>query len=348
MVSAMTESELTIIGAGPMGLELAVAVKRAGLDYLHLEASQIGQTMYQWPPLTRWFSSSERIAIAGVPIPNVDQSKCTREEYLAYLRSVAIQFDLQIRTYEPIEALAQSDRGFTMRTRTLAGESNAYSSKYVVLCTGGTAHPNRLDITGEDLPHVSHWLEDPHKYFGRRVLIVGGRNSAVEAALRLYHAGARITISYRGEAFPGRVKYWLKPEIEDLIARGTITAHFRTLPTQITPSHVTCRPVAGDGAAFEVPADFVLLMVGYAADMSLFRMAGVELTGDREVPTFDHNTMETNVPGLFVAGTACAGTQRSGVRVFLENCHVHADRIVAAITGAPPPPTPPPLTLPEA
>ncbi len=184
-------------------------------------------------------------------------------------------------------------------------------------------------------------------YFRRRVLVVGGRNSAVDAALRLFHAGASVALSYRGEAFPDRVKYWLKPEIENLCQTGRIAAHFKTVPTLITESHVELRPVAG-GEPFDVPADFVLLMVGYVADMGLFRMAGVELSGDREVPTFDEQTMETNVPGLYVAGTATAGTQQSGVRVFLENCHVHADRIVASITGAPPPPTPEPEGLPEA
>lgn len=342
-----TTTNLAIIGAGPMGLELAVACKRARIDYVHLEARQIGQTMYRWPPMTRWFSSSQRISIAGVPIQSVSQSKCTREEYLAYLRSVVLQFDLAIRTYEPVVDLARDGDGFTLETTTLAGSTRSYAAKHVVLTTGGMARPNRLGIPGEDAPHVSHDLEDPHKYFRRRVVVVGGRNSAVEAALRLYHAGAEVTISYRGEAFPRRVKYWLLPEIEHLIETGLIRGHFLTALAAITPSHVVLEPASG-GKAFEVDADFVLLMTGYVADMELFRMAGVKLRGEREVPAFDEQTMETNIAGLFVAGTATAGTQRSGVRVFLENCHVHADRIVAALTGGPPPPTPPPVSLPEA
>lgn len=330
-----------------MGLELAVALSRAGIDYVHLEATQIGQTMYWWPPMTRWFSSPERIAIAGVPIQSVSQEKCTREEYLAYLRSVVLQFDLEVRTYERVDQLSRGDGGFVLQTTTLAGDGRMVRARRVVLTTGGTARPVRLDIPGEDLPHVSHYFEEPHKYFRRRVLVVGGRNSAVEAALRLYHCGARVAMSYRGEAFSDRVKYWLRPEIQHLIKTGGIAGHLGTMPVEITPRHCVLRPAAG-GDTFGVPADFVLLMVGYVADMSLARMAGVELSADRQVPAFDEQTMQTNVPGLYVAGTATAGTQRSGVRVFLENCHVHAERIVAALTGGPPPPEPAPVELPEA
>ncbi|MHC4219695.1 MAG: NAD(P)-binding domain-containing protein [Planctomycetota bacterium] len=343
----MKTHEVALVGAGPLGIELAIALQRAGIDYVHLEGGQVGQTMYRWPPLTRWFSSSERISIAGVPIQSVSQEKCTREDYLAYLRSVVLQFDLDIRTYERVIELGRRDDGFALTTRAMAGQTHEYSARRVVLTTGGMAVPNRLGIRGEDLPHVSHALEDPHKYFGRHVLIVGGRNSAVEVALRLHHVGAHVTLSYRGTKLPDSVKYWLRPEIEYLVGTGRITAHFGTEPKLIQPGHVELRSVDGGGHV-RIPADFVLMMTGYTADMSLFGMAGVELEGDRQVPRFDPATMETNVPGLFVAGTAVAGTQQSGTRVFLENCHVHVDRIVASITGSPPPPDPQPETLVEA
>ncbi len=343
----MTGTEVIIVGAGPLGLELAVALKRAGIDFVQLEAGQIGQTVLDWPTMTRWFSSSERIMIAGVPVQSVSQEKCTREEYLAYLRGVVMQFDLDVYTYERVLGINRKDDLFTVTSRAWVGKICKRAARYVVLTTGGMATPNRLDVHGEDLPHVSHWMADPHTYFRRRVLIVGGRNSAVEAALRLYHAGTEVSISYRSAAFPNRVKYWLRPEIEYLVQTGRIKAHFETVPIVILPEHVELRPVGG-GRHIQVPVDFVLLMVGYVADMSLFRQIGVELSGDRDLPVYDEQTMQTTVQGLFVAGTATAGTQRSGVRVFLENCHVHVDRIVAAITGNPPPPTPEPVTLPEA
>jgi thioredoxin reductase (NADPH) len=343
----MGDHSVAVVGAGPLGIELAVGLKRAGIDYVHLEGGQVGQAMFRWPPLTRWFSSSERISIAGVPIQSVSQEKCTREDYLAYLRSVVMQFDLDIRTYERVIELARGDDGFTLTTRTMAGQTREYGARHVVLTTGGTAEPNRLGIRGEDLPHVSHWLDDPHKYFRRRVLVVGGRNSAVEAALRLHHVGAHVSMSYRGKAFPRSIKYWLRPEIEHLVQTKRITCHFETEPILIHPARTELRPLGG-GRRLEVPADFVLLMTGYLADMSLFRRAGVELEGERQVPRFDETTMQTNVPGLFVAGTATAGTQQSGVQVFLENCHVHVDRILAALTGGPPPVEPEPETLVEA
>jgi thioredoxin reductase (NADPH) len=336
-----------IVGAGPVGVELAVALKRAGIDWVHLEAGQIGAAMLAWPPATRWFSSPERIAIAGVPIQSTDQTKCTREEYLAYLRTVVLQFDLPIRTFEWVESIQREAGRFQLTTRKTNGTTDTIGATNVILSTGGMTRVNRLDIPGEDLPHVSHQMDDPHCYFRKRVLIVGGRNSAAEAALRLHRAGAQVVSSYRGDALGESVKYWLRPELELFIKKKTIESHFRTEPIEITPNAVMLRSI-DDGQTFQVECDFVLLLTGYLADMSLFREADVELVGNREVPVFDESTMETNVPGLYVAGTATAGTQQSGVRVFLENCHIHVDRIVAALSGATPPATPVPVELPEA
>lgn len=348
----MIQTDVIIIGGGPMGIELAVALKRQGIVYLHFEAKQVGQTMFWWPPQTRWFSSNDRISIAGVPLQTVDQMKATREDYLRYLRSIVQQFDLRICTFEPVVRIEPVDGGFIVHTRPAAGE-RSYRSKYVVLATGGTAQPRKLGVRGEGLPHVSHYVEDPHKYFRRRVLIVGGRNSAVEAALRIHQVGAEVTISYRRGEFNARsIKYWLYPEITGLIKEGKIKDYFNTVVTEITPAEVELAPSSGEppqpgaGGHFRLPADVVLLLVGYVADMSLARMAGVELRDENEVPVFDETTMQTNVPGLFISGTATGGTQ-DRYRIFLENCHIHIDRIVAAIMGAAPPPTPQPLAQPE-
>lgn len=332
----MEHTDVAIIGAGPIGLELAVALKRASIDYLHFDKHQIGQMIYWFPPQTRFFSSCDRISIAGIPLQTQDQSKATREEYLAYLRTVVGAFDLDVRTYEPlVDVEPLPEGGFRFKTRPPGGERD-YRADRLVLATGGTARPKPLGIPGEDLDHVSHYFRDPHIYFRKRVLVVGGRNSAVEAAIRCYHVGAKVAVSYRGGHFDkDRVKYWLLPEINGRIERGEIEGYFNTRPRSIRHTHVTLAPVEG-GDPFEVEADFVLLMVGYEADMSLFRKAGVELEEPGEKPRFDEKTMETNVPGLYVAGTAVAGTQET-YKVFIENCHIHVDRIVAAITGAPPP-----------
>jgi thioredoxin reductase (NADPH) len=200
----------------------------------------------------------------------------------------------------------------------------------VVLATGGTARPRLPYVPGEDLPHVSHYFRDAHEYFGKKLVIVVGKNSAVEAALRCHNAGAQVTLVHRREKLPEKsIKYWLLPEINGLCEAGKIAGCFETVVKAITPSEVVTE---GPGGAQRIEADFVLLLVGYEADMSLCRMAGVELVGNGQKPVFDEKTMETNVAGVYVAGTATAGTQE-GFKVFIENSHVHVERILGEILG---------------
>jgi thioredoxin reductase (NADPH) len=351
----MTRTEVAVAGAGPIGLEIAVALKRAGIDYLQFDAKQIGQTISWFPPQTRFFSSNERIAIAGVPLQTFDQNKATREQYLAYLRGVVQQFDLQIKTYEPLAGVERRDGGFVLHTRAAGGPSH-YWARRLILVTGGTDHPRRLNIAGEDLPHVSHYFQDAHTYFRKRLLVVGGKNSAVEAALRCHQAGAFVSISYRRAALPEKsIKYWLLPEIHSLIESGKMPVYFRTMPAEITPTTVRladCDSLSASGrpnvsaASRTIAVDFVLLLTGYEQDNALLRLAGIELRGDCQAPLFNEQTMETNVPGLYVAGTAVGGTQDK-YTVFIENCHVHVERIMAAITGTSAPAAPPQIAMPE-
>ena len=247
MPSESLSHEVALIGAGPIGLEIAIALKAAGVDYIHFEAAQVGQTIYAFPPATRFYSSNERIAIAGVPLQTVDQGKCTREAYLTYLRSVVQQFDLPIRTYEPVEAIQRVGAEFHLRTRTIAGVASQWRTRKIILATGGTARPRQLGIPGASSPHVHHVFADPHVYFRKRLLVVGGRNSAVEAALRCHHAGAHVALSYRRDRLdPTHIKYWLLPEINALIDLGHLDAHFGTLPESITPTHVVLRAIEPD------------------------------------------------------------------------------------------------------
>ena len=330
----MESTDVIIVGAGPIGLELAVALKQAGVDYLQFDAKQLGFTISWYAPQTRFFSSAERIAISGVPLFTVDQSKATREEYLAYLRGIAVQFQLKINSYEPVVDIRQEARGFTVSTQPQGGQKT-YSCRRLVLATGGTDRPRPLGIPGETLPHVSHYFKDPHTYFDRRLMIVGGKNSAIEAALRCHHAGAHVAISYRRDKLPERhIKYWLTPEIRGLISAGRVESYFQSEPVAITPTHVTLRRGgAAGGETFDVPADFVLALTGYEQDDRLFKLAKLELAADCNAPKFDERTMETSVPGIYVAGTAIGGTQDK-YSVFIENCHVHVERIVAAVTGS--------------
>lgn len=341
----VSKTDVLIVGAGPIGLELAVALKQMGVDYLQLDAGQVGQTISWYPRQVKFFSSPERIAIAGVPLATSDQEKATREQYLAYLRGIVQQFGLQVRTYERVAGVTPNEDGFTVLTHR-GTEQRQYQAKHVVMAVGDMHHPRMMGIPGEDLKHVSHYFDEPHRYFAQKLLVVGGRNSAVETAIRCARAGAHVTLSYRQASFDDKsIKYWLLPEIMALIKSGQITYLPNTVPTRICESHVRLVPTDDRGAPItsanaepiDVPTDFVLLLTGYRMDTTLLEQAGVELVGENCGPKLDTDTMMTNVPGLYVAGTAAAGTQKK-FSLFIENCHPHVTKIVRSITGQEPPP----------
>jgi thioredoxin reductase (NADPH) len=331
--------DVAIVGGGPIGLELAVALQEVDIDYLLFEAHQIGHTISTWPRHTHFFSTAERIAIAGVPIPVNEHDHITGEQYLAYLRAVVQQFGLRINAYERVVTLKRSETGFRIGTETRTGE-RAYRSQYVVLATGDMGKVKEMGIPGENLPHVTHLLDDPHRYFGQRLLVVGGGNSALEFAARCWRAGAEVTVSYRRAQFnPLFVKARLIEDFETLTRETKIKFLPRTVPIEISPTHVTLAPtrscLATDGDRTRHRADFVLLCTGYEADMGLFEQAGVTLEGPEQVPRFEPNTMETDVPGLFVAGTAANGN-RSRHKLFIETTHHHVRKIVRKISGREP------------
>ena len=344
----MIETDVLLIGAGPIGIELAVALKARGIRYVHLDADQIGSTIAWYAPQTHFFSSPERIAIAGVPLQTVDQTKATREEYLNYLRAVVLQFNLEIETFERVMSLRKNADGWFDASSVRASGERQWRARNVVLAIGDMHRPRRIGVPGEDLPHVSHYFGDPHLYFRRRVLIVGGQNSAVEAAIRCYRVGADVTLSYRGrELDPNRIKFWLLPEVRSLIRDGRLRWLPSTVVREIRGDGVVLDACEGGAFAGEVAADAVLLLTGYEQDSALFEQVGVTLEGAGRRPRFDEQTMETNVPGLFVAGTGSAGTQFGGVKEFIETSHVHVARILAALTRTAPPVEAPSYELPE-
>jgi thioredoxin reductase (NADPH) len=328
-----TEStQVVIVGGGPIGLEVASTLQQRGIDYVVIEKGEIGHTMSWWAPQTKWFSSNERIAISGVPLVTPDGSKASREQYLAYLRAVVTGLNLNVRTFEQVTDLQRDDAGFLVTTEK-SGRRQTLQAEAVVLAIGGTDFPNQLDVPGANLPHVDGYLREPHRYFGRDVLIIGGRNSAIEAALRCHHAGARVSLSYRQDDLPRKsIKYWLTPEIDGLIKSGRVQAFFGTNVQRIDATHVTL--AHADGKTTEVKADDVLALIGYQQDKTLLERAGVDLVGRTGQPAYDEESMETNVPGLYIAGTAIAGTQDSKYSVFLENCHDHATKISDHLQGS--------------
>lgn len=318
-----------IIGAGPIGLELAVNLKQAGVHYLQLDAGQIGQTITWYPKQAHFFSSPDRIAICGVPLQTVDQSKATREEYLTYLRTIVQQFNLRINTYENVTTIhTHGVNRFEVVTN-----NDIYHAAHVILSIGDMHHPRMLNVPGEDLPHVSHYFDEPHRYFNQKLLIVGGKNSAVEAAVRCHRTGAKVRMSYRKARFSDQsIKYWLLPEIQWLIDIKQIDFHPQSVVKKITDTHVLLDGLDGEA---QVEADFVLLLTGYEMDTTLLSQAGVNLQAPNSAPAFDPATMQTNVPGLFVAGTAAAGTQNK-FKLFIENTHAHVVKIMRVLTDKEP------------
>lgn len=330
---------MAVVGAGPIGIELAIALQRASVDYVLIEANQIGHAISKWPPYTYFYSTPEHVALAGVPVHNLDQRSISGDEYLAYLRMLVEMFDLNLHVYEPVLDVQRDGEGFILHTRPLTGD-RTYRCRQVVLTTGGMTRPRLLGIPGEALPHVRHYFPGPHTYFHTRLLVVGGRNSALESALRSWRAGASVAISYRQQAFDyDIVKPHLADDISTRLEKGEIAFLPSTIPIEITPHYVvlakTDDSITANGRTFKHESDFVLLATGFVADTTLFEKVGVHLQGIERAPVYDPGTMETNVPGLYVAGTAAGGTQQR-FTFFISTSHNHVGKIVKALTGRPP------------
>lgn len=309
--------QVALIGAGPIGLEMAIALKNAGISTIHFDKAQAAQMIYNFPPQTHFFSSSERIGISGIPIQTLDQQKCSREEYLAYIRTVILQHNLKIHTYTEVTHLQKLPSGLFQITT----PSAHYQAHFILLATGSTSYPRTLNVPGENLPHVSHKFEDPHKYFKKKVLIIGGKNSAVETALRCYHAYADVTIASRRPFDPSEIKYWLLPELTGRIQRNEIKAHLNCQISEIHKNHTTLNN------NLQIPTDFVIKAIGFNADMSLFKQLNISLSPEDNVPHYNPSTMETNTPNTYVLGTAIGGSQKK-YRVFIENTHEHVSKIL--------------------
>lgn len=336
MSDNIQRTKVAIVGAGPTGVELAVALSRAGIDHLLFDARQVGHTIAWWPKHTRFYSTSERIAMPGLPMTVFDQQHPTNDEYLAYLRGVVQQFDIQIHTFEPVVEIKKQEDGSFHLTTTRRDQQHHYHTQFVVLATGGMAKPRLLDIPGENLAHVSHYMNDPHDYFQQELLVVGGRNSAVEYALRCWRAGAKVTLSYRKAELPAKsIKPALMQDFDTVVREGKIHFFPGTIPVEITNDSVTLSKTDVNGQAITgqhttLPFDFVLLCTGYEADMSLFRKLGVSLQGEQQSPAYDPETMETDITGVFVLGTAAGGTQQKFTH-FIETSHEHVPKILQAL-----------------
>jgi thioredoxin reductase (NADPH) len=318
----MSVRDVIIIGAGPSGLATAIALKRHEIDYLVLEKGTLVDAIRRFPTNTVFFTTPELMEIGGVPF-TTPYDKPTRPEALQYYRKVTDAFQLQIALHEEALTVEPEDGVFAIETRGERGARRVRHARMIVLAMGYYDHPNLLGVPGEDLPHVRHFYDEAHNYYRARVVIVGGRNSAVEAALELYRSGAQVTIVHRGPGVGESVKYWVKPDIENRIKEGSIAARFNTRVVEIRLAEVVVDP------APPLPADAVLLLTGYQADPEFLRRMGVEVNPETKVPRHDPMTFETNVTNLFIAGGQLAG-RKTGT-VFIENGRFHGARIAEVI-----------------
>lgn len=334
----MSVRDVIIVGAGPSGLATAIAASQLGLDYLVLEKGALVETIRRFPVNMVFFTTPELLEIGGIPF-TTPYEKPTRAEALRYYRKVTDFFQLQIVLGEEVLGIAREEEAgewvFLVDTRSRLGVRRVRQARAVVLAMGYYDWPNLLGVPGEDLPHVRHYYDEPHPYYRQRVVIVGGRNSAAEAALELYRNGAHVTLVHRGPGIGESVKYWVRPDIENRIKEGSIAARFNTCVREIRPTEVVVGPAGGDpssgGALDTIPADAVLLLTGYHADPGFLRRAGVEVNEETAEPRYDPETFETNVPNLFIAGGQLAG-RKTGT-IFIENGRFHGERIARVLAG---------------
>jgi thioredoxin reductase (NADPH) len=316
-----THEPVVIAGAGPIGLSCAIAAKRRGVDPLVVDGGALANSIVRYPPGLTFFTTPERLEIGGHPLVCAGQ-KPTREEALKYYRGIARAEQIRVHTYARLcDAQRANGRlACVLETRT---EPERVTCDRLVLATGYFDHPNALGVPGEDLPHVSHYFDEGHRSFGQDVVVIGGKNSAVEAALQLFRAGARVTLVYRGETFPKSVKYWLKPDIENRIKAGEIAARMPAEVVEITPRNVGVR---GAGGKIErIPADRVYALIGYHPDFELFRRIGIVFDETSGKPTLSAETLETSVPGVHLAGSVTAGKHIS--EIFIENGRFDGEKI---------------------
>ncbi|HEY8552782.1 MAG TPA: YpdA family putative bacillithiol disulfide reductase [Thermaerobacter sp.] len=344
--------DLVIVGGGPCGLACAAAAHQAGLRYRVLEKGAIVNSLVHFPLQMNFFSTADNLAIAGIPFVS-ERPNPTRREALDYYRAVVQHLGLAVETYtEVVDIQREAGGPFRVvarraprlvagwpplepdgadRDEPAAGAGRAarlvtYRAHHVVLATGYYDRPNRLGVPGEDLAHVSHYYREGHAFYGRRVLVVGGQNSAVEAALDLHRCGARVTLAHRGPALSQRIKPWVLPPFRSLVDKGRITVLYNTEVEAIEPEAVWVR-VAGEPR--RLPADFVFLLVGYRPDHRLVRRLGIPIDPATGEPRHDPETMATPVPGVYLAGVAAAGYDAN--KIFIENGRWHGERIVRHI-----------------
>lgn len=324
--------DLAVIGAGPCGLAVGVAAKRAGLTCTLYDKGAVVASLLRYPLYMSFFSTAEKLEI-GVPFVTAGD-KPTRREALAYYRKVSEHFELDVRQYHTVRRVVRRAGSFEVRAEHpgMSGPEVG-ESRHVVFATGYFESPNRLGVPGEELPNVSHFFTEAHPYWQQRVVVVGGGNSAVETALELCRVGAEVTMVHFLGDFDRGVKPWVLPDITNRVKEGRVRVRWCSRVVEIGRSHVVVRREP-DGDSETIPADFVLALTGYTADLTLLRSVGVSVDEASGVPLHSSATMETNVPGVYIAGVLASGFDAN--KIFIENGREHGARICDHIKSKPP------------
>ncbi|MCL4106777.1 UNVERIFIED_CONTAM: hypothetical protein GTU68_048221 [Idotea baltica] len=313
--------DVIIIGGGPTGLNCAIAAHKANLSYLIIERGVLVNSIYNFPTNMTFFSTSPVLEIGGIPFIS-HGDKPTRREALEYYRRIVESYDMNIHLLEEVDNISEKDEGFVVTT-----DKGQYKSANIIVSTGYYDTPRLLNVPGEELTKVKHYYDDPHVYIGMDVLVIGAANSACDVALECHYKGAKVTMAVRGDDLYDRVKYWIRPNIENRIKEGSIKAYFKTTVKEIKEQSVVLNTAEGEK---EIKNDFVLAMTGYLPDYSFLNKLGLDVnTEENCVPTHNDDTLESNIPGVYVAGVICAGLRTS--KLFIENTRDHGDKIISDI-----------------
>ncbi len=315
--------DVLIIGAGPIGLACGIEAQKQKLQYQIVEKGLLVNSIYRYPQNMTFFSTSEKLEIGHVPFVS-HNPKPTRPEALEYYRRVVMKYQLNLKLYEHVNRIKPEGKTFEIQT-----DKATYHARNVVMATGFYDHNNRLGVPGDDLEKVHYYYSDPHPYFGQKIVVVGARNSAVDAALECWRKGAEVSMIIRESEISERVKYWVRPDMNNRIKEGSIPAYFNAEISEITQDTVKFKH---EGQIQTLPNDFVLAMIGYKPDFKLLQQAGVQLQPDQQMkPVYNPETMESNVKGLYLAGVVCGGLETH--KWFIENSRVHARIIMDSISG---------------
>jgi thioredoxin reductase (NADPH) len=323
----MESYDIAVIGAGPCGVAVGGAAKQGGLNAILFDKGSIAASLVDYPYYMRYFSTADRLEVAGVPwaIPERNPS---RREAIVYYQRVAQYFQMKVHQYESVESIQGKKGAFRLTTRKMSGRVLEYEAKNIVMSTGGFHAPNMLEVPGEDLPKVHHYFKEPYPYFDQDVVVVGGSNSAVEASLELFRNGARVTLVHFKDQLDRGVKAWVVPDITNRLEMGEIAVHWEHRVAEIKPEAVVLKE-EGTGALTELKNDWVVALTGWKPNPVLLRDMGVEIEKSTGIPNHDPGTMETNVPGLYIAGVLAAGDNAN--KIFIENGRAHGGQIVTAI-----------------